>query len=124
MRSTRLAALAVLLIAVVTIARAQGRNFPGGTFTAYDGQNNIALTFDTSGTMVAYVNNEAFSRGTWDSRADTLMLSAMEAPEGYSCAAGGRYLWSLADNKLTMKTVADDCEVRVQYFTGLVWTRG
>lgn len=124
MRTRPLAPLAVLLAATVTLAWVQGQRFAGGTFTASDGQNDIALVFDTSGSLVAYVNNEAFSRGSWDTSADTLMISPLEAPEGYGCAGSGRYLWSIADNKLTMKTVADDCEIRVQYFTGLVWTKG
>jgi hypothetical protein len=123
---SRLAAFAgILLLAAVTTAAVQARKFPGGSsFNATDGENNISLWFDSTGTLIAYVNGEAFSRGTWEARADTLLFSALEAPEGYGCPAGARYLWSIADDKLTVKNVNDECPIRVQYFTGFTWTKG
>jgi len=115
--------LGLFLLAVVATAAFQGKKFPGGTYTAYDGTNNIALDFDSSGALVVYVNNEAFSQGGWEARADTIDFGPLQAPEGYGCAASGRYLWSIADKALTVKALADDCQIRVQYFTGLTWMK-
>jgi hypothetical protein len=116
--------LGVLVIALIATGAIQGKKFPGGSFKTYDGQNNVSLWFDSTGSLVAYVNGEAFSRGTWESRADTLLFSALEAPEGYGCPGGAKYTWSIADSTLTVKNVDDQCEIRIQYFTGLVWTKG
>ncbi|HEX9564112.1 MAG TPA: hypothetical protein VF981_09080 [Gemmatimonadaceae bacterium] len=123
--SSRLATfLGLFLFTLVATAFVQARKFPGGTFKAYDGENNIAITFDTTGSFFAYVNGEGFSQGTWESRADTLLVGALEAPEGYGCPAGGRYLWSIAENTFSLKVVNDECQLRLQYFTGLTWTKG
>lgn len=126
MRKTRTSFLAfVALLLVTSVAAAfQGAKFPGGTYKAYDGQNNIALSFDSGGSLTAYVNNEAFSSGSWEAKGDTLAFGPLQGPEGYGCAAGARYTWSIAQTTLTVKVVADDCEIRKQYFTGLTWTKG
>jgi hypothetical protein len=116
--------LAVLVMAVVAIAAAQGLKFPGGDYKSNDGTNDIVLSFDTTGTLTVYVNNEPFSNGTWEAKADTLMFSALEAPEGYGCAGDGKYTWAVANNQLTVKVVNDDCQIRVQYFTSLTWMKG
>jgi len=121
---TRLSSFAGLsALVLMATAAVHAEKFPGGVFKGTDGTNDIALEFDTTGSLLVYVNNEAFSRGTWDSVEDTLSVGALEAPEGYGCPAGGRYLWNVAENQLRMTVVADDCQIRVQYFTGLAWTK-
>jgi hypothetical protein len=109
---------------LIAVAGVQSSKFPGGVFRANDGTNNIALEFDSTGVITAYVNGEGFSRGTYETRADTLTIGPVTGPEGYSCAGSGRYLWSIAENRLTMTTITDECEVRVQAFTGLAWSKG
>lgn len=115
--------LGLFVLAVIATAAVQGKKFPGGTYTAYDGTNNIALDFDSAGGLLVYVNNEAFSQGGWEVKADTIDFGPLQAPEGYGCAGSGRYLWSIAEKALTVKVVSDDCQIRVQYFTGLTWTK-
>lgn len=126
MRKTRSSFLAfVALLLVTSVAAAfQGAKFPGGTYKAYDGENNIALSFDSGGSLTAYVNNEAFSSGRWEAKGDTLSFGPLQAPEGFGCAGNAKYTWSIAQTTLTVKLVSDDCEIRKQYFTGLTWTKG
>jgi hypothetical protein len=123
-RSSFIAFAAVLAMTSAAAAAVQGAKFPGGTFRTHDGENNVALTFDSSGALTAYVNGEAFSSGSWESKADTLMVGPLQAPEGYGCPAGAKYLWSIEVNTLKVKVVSDDCQLRLQYFTALTWTKG
>lgn len=121
----RPALMAGLLVLVLVItAAAQGAAFKGGYFKTNDGTNDIGLDFDTTGTINVYVDGQAFSRGSWESRADTLAFGPVNGPEGYSCAGSARYLWSITENRLTFTFVADDCEIRKQALTGLTWTKG
>ncbi len=123
--SLRPAALLALALFAGSIAGlAQGPKFSGGYFKANDGTNDIGLEFDSTGALTAYVGNQPFSRSSWEARADTLTIGPVTGPEGYTCPGSARYLWSIAENRLTLYVVTDDCQVRVQYFTGLVWTRG
>jgi hypothetical protein len=119
----------VLLTAVFTFvllftAATQAKTFPVGVFKANDGTNNISLDFDSTGTITAYINGETFSSGTYSAKADTLTSGPVTGPEGYACAGSGKYLWSFAENRLTMTLVTDECQVRIDAFTGLVWTKG
>ena len=121
----RPAVMAGLLVLVLVItAAAQGGKFTGGYFKANDGTSDIGLDFDTTGAVNVYVDGQAFSKGTWESRADTLSFGPVIAPEGYGCTGSGRYLWSIAENRLTFTLVADDCEIRKQALPGLTWTKG
>jgi hypothetical protein len=110
-----------LSAALVTVTQAK---FPGGVFKTSNGDANISLDFDSTGTATSYVNGERFSAGPYSAKADTLSFGVLNGPEGYSCSVGGKYLWSIADNRLTMKVVADECQVRRDYLAGMVWTRG
>jgi hypothetical protein len=115
----------ILGLIIVVTAATQGAKFPGGVFKTNDGTNNIALDFDSTGTLNVYVNNESFSHSTWEARADTLTFGNMEAPEGYACTSGARYLWVLADNRILFTLVGtDDCQTRRDGLVGLVWTKG
>jgi hypothetical protein len=123
-RSSFIAFVAMVGLPSAAAAAVQGAKFPGGSFKAYDGQNNVSLWFDSTGSLTAYVNNEAFSSGTWQAKADTLTFGPLLAPEGYGCTGSGKYLWSLEQTTLKITIVSDECQIRVQYFTGLTWTRG
>jgi hypothetical protein len=112
----------VALVLVITAAT-QGPKFMPLYVTASDGNSVIGLDFDSTGTVNVYVDNQAFSKGTWEAKADTLAFGPVTGPEGYSCSAGGKYLWSLAENRLTFTLLADDCQVRSEALTGLVWTK-
>ena len=120
-RPLLLAAIFFVVLAVSAIA--QGAKFPGGYFTANNGDNDIGLDFDSTGVINVYVDNQAFSKGTWDAKADTMNFGAVEGPEGYGCPGSARYLWALAENKLSFSLLADDCQVRSQALTALVWTK-
>lgn len=99
--------------------------FPGGAFKTNNGEVDITLDFDSSGTATSYVRGQLFSQGKYSVNADTLSFGTLEGPEpAYSCTVGGKYTWSFADNRLTMNVVADECQVRRDYLSGLVWTRG
>lgn len=113
------------LVALLTAAT-QGQKFPGGVFKTSDGNNTtIALDFDSTGALNVYVNNESFSNGTWSAKADTLTFGKVQGPEGYSCAAEARYLWSLGQNQITFKLVGeDDCQARRDGLLGMIWTKG
>ena len=123
----RPAVLAVFigLVALLTAAT-QAQKFPGGVFKTNDGNNTtIALDFDSSGALNVYVNDQAFSNGTWTAKADTLTFGKIQGPEGYSCASEARYLWSLAQNQITFKLVGeDDCQTRRDGLLGMIWTKG
>jgi hypothetical protein len=72
-----------------------------------------------------YVNNEPFSNGTWQVKADTLTFGKIQGPEGYACASEAKYLWALADNRITFKLVGeDDCATRRDGLLQMVWTKG
>jgi hypothetical protein len=116
-------ALFVFGLSAALVAGAQAR-FPGGVFKTFDGNVNLSLDFDSTGTATSYVNGESFSQGKYTVKADTLSFGTLNGPEGYSCSVGGKYLWSIAENRLTMKVVADECQIRRDYLSGLVWTRG
>lgn len=115
----------ILGLVVLLTAATQGQKFPGGVFKTSDGTNTIALDFDSTGALNVYVNNEAFSNGTWQVKADTLTFGKVQGPEGYSCATEAKYLWSLADNRIQFTPVGtDDCQARHDGLVGMVWTRG
>jgi hypothetical protein len=109
---------------VVLVGATQAVKFPTGLFTGNDGTNNIALQFDSTGTLTAYVNDQAFSNGTYTSSADTVRFGPVNGPEGYSCAGDATYLWRLTESRLAFTMLADDCEVRSTTLTSLTWTRG
>lgn len=115
---------ALFAFAFVLTAAMQGAKFPVGLFKANDGTNNISLDFDSAGVITAYVNGETFSRGTYQTKGDTLLSGPVTGPEGYSCAGSATYRWSFAENRLTMTIISDECQVRIDAFTGLVWTKG
>ena len=109
---------------VVLTAASQGAKFPGGFFKGSDGNSTIGLDFDSTGAINVSVDGQAFSTSSWESKADTLVIGPVNGPEGYSCASSAKYLWSIADNRLTFTLVTDDCQSRVQPLTGLIWTKG
>jgi hypothetical protein len=113
----------LLLIVLIVTAASQAAKFPIGLFKANDGTNTISLDFDSTGVINAYVNGESFSRGTYQTKADTLISDPVTGPEGYSCAGTGKYLWTFVESRLTMTLIADDCQVRADAFTGLVWMK-
>lgn len=110
----------VLLITAAT----QGAKFPIGLFKANNGTNNISLDFDSAGVLTAYVDGETFSRGSYQTKGDTLLSGPVTGPEGYSCAGNAKYLWSFSENRLTMTLISDECQVRIDAFTGLAWMKG
>lgn len=112
------------VVAMITAA-AQASKLPGGVFKTSDGTNTIALDFDSSGALNVYVNNESFSNGSWQVKADTWTFGKVQGPEGYSCATEAKYLWAIADNRITFKLVGDDdCQSRRDGLLGMVWTKG
>ena len=112
------------LVALLTAA-SQAPKFPGGVFKTSDGTNTIAIDFDSSGVLNVFVNNEAFSSGSWAVKADTLTFGRIQGPEGYSCATEAKYLWALAENQITFKLAGeDDCQSRRDGLLGMIWTRG
>ena len=123
---TRPAALASILgLALCLTAAAQTPKFPAGIFKTTDGETTIALDFDTTGALNVYVNNDSFSQGKWEAKADTVFFGTVQGPEGYSCATSAKYLWSFADNRITFTLVGtDDCQTRRDGLVGMVWTRG
>jgi hypothetical protein len=115
----------ILALVVLLGAAAQAPKFPGGTFKANNGSNDIAITFDSSGALNVYVDNQSFSQSTWQVKADTLTFGTVTGPEGYSCNSSARYLWTFADNRLSFTLVGtDDCSTRRDPVLGLTWTRG
>lgn len=121
-RPAMLAGLVIMILAIT--AATQGGKFTGGYFKANDGTSTIGLDFDTTGAVNVFVDGQAFSNGTWGAKADTMSFGPVTGPEGYSCAGSARYLWALAENRLTFTLVTDDCEIRLQALTGLTWTKG
>ena len=117
--------VAVLASSVVLIAAAQAPSLKGAFFKANNGTNVIGIDFDSTGALNVSVDGQAFSQSTWQAKADTVTFGAVTgAPEGYNCAASGKYLWSIKDNGISFTRIADDCEIRIQSLTGLAWTRG
>jgi hypothetical protein len=113
-------AVAVLLIG----AAAQAPTLKGGFFKANNGTNVIGIDFDTTGALNVTLDGQAFSQSTWQLKADTVTFGPITGPEGYGCPAGAKYTWSIKENTVTFALVADECEVRMQSLTALVWTRG
>jgi len=112
-------------LVVMLTAATQGQKFPGGVFKTSDGTVTIALDFDSTGALNVYVDNQAFSNGTWQVKADTLTFGKINGPEGYSCTGEAKYLWSLADDRIQFTLVgADDCPTRRDGLLGMVWKRG
>ena len=115
----------IFAIALALTAATQAAPLKGTYFTANNGTNVIGLSFDSTGTLYVDVDGQAFSNTTWESRADTVTFGPVtSAPEGYNCASGARYLWSIAEARLTFTLVNDDCEIRLQSLTSLGWTKG
>jgi hypothetical protein len=115
----------ILALVVLLGAAVQTSKFPGGTFKANNGSNDIALTFDSTGALKVFVDNQSFSQGTWQVKADTLTFGTVTGPEGYSCNSAARYLWKFADTRLSFTLVGtDDCSTRRDPILGLTWTRG
>ena len=114
-----------LALVILLGAAAETAKFPGGTFKANNGTNDIAITFDSTGALNVYVDNQSFSQGTWLVKADTLTFGTITGPEGYGCGSSARYLWTFADNRLSFALVGtDDCSTRRDPLLGLTWTRG
>ena len=112
-------------VVVILTAAAQGKKFPVGVIKASNGTNTIALDFDSTGVVNVYVDNQAFSNGSWSVKADTITFGKVQGPEGYSCADDAKYLWSLTDNRMEFALVGtDDCSSRRDSLLGLAWTRG
>ena len=120
----RFASILTLLSIVAVTAAAQALKFPTGVIKGSDGTNTIALDFDTTGVITAYVNDQAFSNGSYEAKGDTIKFGTVNGPEGYSCATGGTYLWKFAENRMTFTRVTDDCEMRAGTLTSITWTRG
>lgn len=117
---------AFLTTALFVGALAQSPAFKGGFFKATppDGSAPIGLEFDSSGTINVFVDNQAFSKSSWEIKKDTMLFGPVVGPEGYGCANGATYLWAFADNVLSFKLLKDDCEVRSNALINLVWNRG
>jgi hypothetical protein len=117
--------VAILAFSVVLIAAAQAPSLKGAFFQANNGTNVIGVEFDSTGALNVSVDGQAFSQSTWQVRADTVTFGSISgAPEGYNCAASGKYLWAIKDNSIAFTRITDDCEIRVQSLTGLAWTKG
>ena len=115
---------AFITTALVVGALAQSPTFKGGYYKTTDGTTQIGLEFDTSGTINVFIDNQAFSKSSWEVRKDTMLFGPVDGPEGYSCANGATYLWALANDVMSFRMVKDDCEVRSNALVNLVWTRG
>lgn len=115
----------IFAFALALTAATQAASLKGTYFNANNGTNVIGLGFDSTGTLYVDVDGQAFSNTTWETRADTITFGPVtSAPEGYNCASGARYVWSVAENRLAFTIVNDDCEIRLQSLTGLAWTKG
>lgn len=117
----------ILALALTVTAAGQAPKFPvGAVFSSTAPDNStIALSFDSTGTLDVYVNNQAFGKSTWQVKADTMTFGPVTGPEGYACASTARYLWSITEDSLTFKVVgADDCSPRLDPLNTLVWKRG
>jgi hypothetical protein len=115
---------AFLTATLVVTVLAQSPTFKGGYLKATDGDTQIGLELDTTGTVNVYVNNQALSTSTWEVKKDTMVFGPVVGPEGYSCANSAKYLWSLANDVMKFTMVNDDCEVRSNALINLVWTKG
>lgn len=120
-RPAIIAGMFALVLALT--AAVQGRKFPG-VIKGSDGTVSIALDFDTTGVVTSYVDNQVFSSGRYETKADTVTFGAITGPEGYSCAGSGKYLWAFSDNRMSFTKLSDECQIRMDTLTGLVWTRG
>ena len=117
--------IAILATSVVLIAAAQAPTLKGAFIKASNGTNVIGLDFDSTGALNVSVDGQAFSQTRWQAKSDTVTFGSISgAPEGYNCAASGKYVWSVKDNTVSFTRIADDCEYRWQSLTGLAWTKG
>jgi hypothetical protein len=115
-----------LLAAVAVLTAAMpAADFPVGTYRANDADGNaIELTFDTTGTVVAYVNGQQFSVQPYSAKGDDIEFREGTAPEQYRCPGMvGKYKWKLESNRLVFTIVEDNCAARSQPLTGLAWTK-
>ena len=111
---------AVLVIGVVT----QSPTFKGGFFKASDGTTQIGLEFDSVGNINVYIDNQAYAKSSWETKADTMIFGPVVGPPDGSCTGSARYLWSLIENVMKFTMIADDCDIRSNALINLVWTRG
>jgi hypothetical protein len=111
---------AALVIGAVT----QSPAFKGGYFKATDGTSQIGLEFDSVGNINVYVDNQAYAKSSWETKADTMVFGPVSGPPDGSCTGSARYLWALSENVLKFTLLADDCEVRSNALINLVWTKG
>jgi hypothetical protein len=115
----------VVMTALFVGVVAQSPTFKGGFFKGSDGTTRIGLEFDSTGTINVFVDNQAFSKSSWETKADTMVFGPITGgPPEYNCTNSARYLWSLAENVLKFTLIADDCEVRSTSLINLVWTKG
>jgi hypothetical protein len=113
-----------LTAALIIGVAAQSPAFKGGYFKATDGTTQIGLEFDSVGSINVYIDNQAFSKSSWETKSDTMVFGPVVGPEGYNCTDGARYLWALTENVLKFNLLADDCEIRSNALINLTWTRG
>ena len=116
--------IALFACAVLLIGAAQAPTLKGGFFKANNGTNVIGIDFDTTGALNVTLDGQAFSQSTWQTKADTVTFGPVTGPEGYACASGARYLWSIKDNTVSFTLISDDCAIRSQSLTALAWTKG
>jgi hypothetical protein len=121
-RSTVMAGLLVLVLAIT--AATQAPVFKGGYFMATDNNSTIGLDFDSTGVINVSVDGQAFATSSWTSKADTLTFGPVTGPEESNCPGNGKYLWSIAENRITFTLVADDCQFRSNGLINLVWIKG
>jgi hypothetical protein len=122
----RLTSWTVALIVAASISAAgQTSTFPLGTFAGTDADNNvIALTFDSTGTIHAWVNNQEHSRSAYSAKGEEVEVREVSGPAENSCGSEvGKYKWKLENSRLIFTAVSDNCQIRAQYLTGLSWVR-
>jgi hypothetical protein len=117
--------LALMAAVAIFTAAMPAADFPVGTYRANDADGNaIELTFDTTGTAVAYVNGQQFSVQPYSVRGDDIEFREGNAPEEYRCpGVVGKYKWKLDANRLVFTLIDDSCAARAQPLTGLTWTK-
>ena len=122
-RSAVMAGLLVLFLAITAATqdrRVQGRILQGNR-RHHNDRPRLRLARARS---MSTVDGQAISQSTWTAKADTLTFGPVTGPEGYNCAGSAKYLWSIADNRITFTLVADDCQFRSNGLINLVWTKG
>jgi hypothetical protein len=122
-RSAVIAGLLVLVLGIT--AATQAPVFKGGYFKATDNNTTIGLDFDSTGVINVSVDGQAFATSSWKSKADTLTFGPVSGgAEGTNCPGDGKYLWSIAENRITFTLVMDDCQFRSNGLINLVWMKG